>query len=339
MKEKITPSYYAVIPADVRYAKHLNANAKLLYGEITALCNKEGYCWASNNYFAELYGYTPQSISNWIQELVSQDFIRTENFPERGNLRHIYLNHSRNQQSFDFDSKTTIENGYIVSNEIGELSNSVIDPPKSVIELSNSVIDPPKSVIELSNSVISNNNTINNTINITSSSSGNNEPKPLTEQEIEEWIKLRYRHWFNRPDIHPIADIGAIHKEIIKTYTQDIKQDEVLKIIDRAFERVVQEKAKKDWVTKEVMIRIKWGLEDYFKTKSLAEAKAKREAVENLKPGDPSLWNPKQFSIVEEVFGKKETENDYKDSEDYRRKKNLFNKQLVMENNYGDNKF
>ena len=65
----VKPNYYAIIPASVRYDERLSPNAKLLYGEITALCNKEGRCWASNNYFAELYGMTKKSISRLIQQL------------------------------------------------------------------------------------------------------------------------------------------------------------------------------------------------------------------------------------------------------------------------------
>lgn len=62
-------SYYAIIPASVRYDKKLCPNAKLLYGEITALCNEKGYCWATNSYFSGLYGVSNRSIVNWINEL------------------------------------------------------------------------------------------------------------------------------------------------------------------------------------------------------------------------------------------------------------------------------
>jgi hypothetical protein len=76
MRER--PSYYAVIPANVRYAKGLSANAKLLYGEITALCSKEGYCWAGNQYFAGLYDTTARTARNWINELKEGGYITLE---------------------------------------------------------------------------------------------------------------------------------------------------------------------------------------------------------------------------------------------------------------------
>lgn len=73
MKEQ--PNYYAIIPASVRYDKELRANEKLMYGEITALTNATGECWASNNYFAELYGVTPQAVSGWINDLKKKGYI------------------------------------------------------------------------------------------------------------------------------------------------------------------------------------------------------------------------------------------------------------------------
>lgn len=71
-------AYYAVIPANVRYDKDLPANAKLLYGEITALSNEKGCCWATNQYFAELYGVSIQSVSHWIKTLKDKKYIKIE---------------------------------------------------------------------------------------------------------------------------------------------------------------------------------------------------------------------------------------------------------------------
>ena len=71
-------NYYAIIPAEVRYSNKLTANAKLLYGEITALTNEKGYCWASNGYFSELYGKDKRTISGWISQLAKEGFIELE---------------------------------------------------------------------------------------------------------------------------------------------------------------------------------------------------------------------------------------------------------------------
>ena len=76
MEEK--KSYYAIIPANVRYDNRLRDKAKLLYGEITALCNERGYCWASNEYFANLYNVSKVTISTLIKELVDYGYIYTE---------------------------------------------------------------------------------------------------------------------------------------------------------------------------------------------------------------------------------------------------------------------
>ncbi len=69
MSEYIQKNYYAIIPANVRYDKRLTLLSRLLYGEITALCNEKGYCWASNSYFAELYEVNNKTISRAVQQL------------------------------------------------------------------------------------------------------------------------------------------------------------------------------------------------------------------------------------------------------------------------------
>ena|SRR5699024_7984863 len=90
-------SYYAIIPANVRYDESLTPNAKLLYGEITALCNQEGYCWASNAYFSKLYDVKKETISRWISDLVKCGYIRTEIIYKEGTKeikgRYMFLNH------------------------------------------------------------------------------------------------------------------------------------------------------------------------------------------------------------------------------------------------------
>lgn len=69
------PNYYAVIPSTVRYDEELSPNEKLIYGEITALSNKNNECWATNNYFAQLYNVKIQSVSRWIKHLKDKKYI------------------------------------------------------------------------------------------------------------------------------------------------------------------------------------------------------------------------------------------------------------------------
>ena len=83
------PSYYAIIPAIIRYDNRLSSTEKLLYGEITALSNKLGYCVATNRYFAELYNLTEATISVSISKLATCGYIDV--VIEQNYKRKIYL--------------------------------------------------------------------------------------------------------------------------------------------------------------------------------------------------------------------------------------------------------
>lgn len=70
------PSYFAIIPSDVRYDQDLPANAKLLYGEISALIGPGGFCFASNEFFATNFKVPKESISRWMSKLEKQGHIK-----------------------------------------------------------------------------------------------------------------------------------------------------------------------------------------------------------------------------------------------------------------------
>lgn len=85
------PCYFAVIPAYIRYHKKLSAGAKLLFGEIDALSNIEGFCWASNNFFSDLYGVSGKTIRRWLAELRNNKIVRIELNIKSDVKRKIYI--------------------------------------------------------------------------------------------------------------------------------------------------------------------------------------------------------------------------------------------------------
>ena len=86
------PTYHTTLPPQVRFDQKLPANAKLLYAEVKALCDQQGYCWASNQYLGSLYGVHRETISLWLRQLRERKLIRIQLIPEAGNQRRIYLN-------------------------------------------------------------------------------------------------------------------------------------------------------------------------------------------------------------------------------------------------------
>lgn len=152
MKE--SPNYYAIVPANVRYAD-ISSSSKLLYGEITALCNTRGYCWATNKYFAELYGVDSETVSRWISELHEKGFILRDISEEDGNKRKITLSvkmprpihknvKHNNTSNITLDKSKVREDIFDLQGEIKKLEES----PRRELNIIAFLLEEKKVVIE-----------------------------------------------------------------------------------------------------------------------------------------------------------------------------------------------
>lgn len=139
MTEK--PSYYSIIPAIVRYDKDLTPNAKLLYAEITSLCNMNGTCNASTEYFCKLYQVSKASIQNWLKILEDKGFIGREVVYKKGSKEIL----TRYIKILDYPSKKilTTPSKEIFTDNI--TSNKLLDKNINLTDSNNITPTPLKS--------------------------------------------------------------------------------------------------------------------------------------------------------------------------------------------------
>lgn len=147
MEEK--PSYYSIIPASVRYDDSLRPNEKLLYSEISVLCNKNGYCNAKNEYFAKLYNVHKNTISTWINHLKEKGYIG------------IKIVYKRDSQEVD---ERIIFLSEVVLREIAELycKNHEGGINKIIDRYLQNHLDPINKKLKENNTSINNSTTTNN---------------------------------------------------------------------------------------------------------------------------------------------------------------------------------
>lgn len=129
------PGYYAVIPADVRYDDRIPPNAKLLYGEISALIGKDGFCYASNRYFADIYGCTPVTVARLVGNLEEAGYIKRElEKDSTGKVvqRKLYLTVSAPdvQPLNNFDNTPQQNCGEGINKNVKETNTSITDNKK-----------------------------------------------------------------------------------------------------------------------------------------------------------------------------------------------------------------
>jgi len=140
------PNYYAVIPAEVRYNKKLTPNSKLLYAEITALCNMNGKCTASTQYFCKLYEVSRVSIQKWLKILEDNNYIKRVNIykPDSKQIetRVITLVNSSIKQKLTDNTNININNNNLTdSNKKERFKKPSIDQIKSYCKDRNNNID------------------------------------------------------------------------------------------------------------------------------------------------------------------------------------------------------
>jgi len=140
------PNYYAIIPADVRYSKNLTPNAKLLYAEITALCNMNGKCTASTQYFCNLYEVSRGSIQNWLKMLEDNNYIERDVIFRQGSkeilTRYIKLKDNPSLKNYTDNNNINITNTNLTdSNSKVRFKKPTLDDVKNYCILRNNNID------------------------------------------------------------------------------------------------------------------------------------------------------------------------------------------------------
>lgn len=147
--------YYGILPAEVRYDKELPANAKLLFVEVTSLCRLQGYCWATNAYFADLLGATERTVTRWVKILCDKGycFTTTKTFRWQDGtvkkVRYICLSKKAaddlkalNQEDIlsrhhiDISVQNHIDTNVLYNKNNNELNKSLMDTNVSIGEVS-----------------------------------------------------------------------------------------------------------------------------------------------------------------------------------------------------------
>lgn len=129
---------------------------------ISSLCAEKGYCWASNQYFSELFKETEQSISNKLQKLKEKKYIEIE-YEHRGceitkrilRLKNIYTDDIKN--FIPTIKKNFKDNNISINNINNNIYNSASINEKGTQKGTNCPIDIRDKRLDIRDKIIDNN--------------------------------------------------------------------------------------------------------------------------------------------------------------------------------------
>lgn len=203
MEEK--KSYYAIIPANVRYDPNLKDKAKLLYGEITALCNEKGYCWATNKYFADLYKVSNTAISMLIKNLIENNYIKSQIIYKDGTKeilnRYLSIVNDPIKENLNTPIKENLKENNTSFNNTSNNTYEIYSPAKAEPHI------PYKEIIEYLNNRVGTN-------------------YKHTTNKTRDLIKARFKEKFTLDDFKEVIDKKSM--EWINTDMQKYLRPETL---------------------------------------------------------------------------------------------------------------
>ena len=205
--------FYTTIFTNIQHDNSISLGARLLSGDINSLTQKEGYCWATNKYFAEIYDVSEVTISKWIKELIDAGYIKAE-YLRKGrqySQRRIMLSgiknlgdkekfNTRDKEKFNTGIKEKFKHNNIIYNNINEETNS---SEPTVPSIGNSA----EAEISFRGSLRKDNNITNSEKNNTINSEKNKESED--KENIEEIISSENKSNINIIDSEDIFNIDS----------------------------------------------------------------------------------------------------------------------------------
>ena len=108
MERKIDIFINLVIPTSLLGDSRLTFLERLLLIDILSLCKKKGYCWATNEYFKNMFNVSKQTISKSISSLSKYGY--------------IVLEYDRKEKN---NSKRVIRLSEVLKNQITDIKNNL----------------------------------------------------------------------------------------------------------------------------------------------------------------------------------------------------------------------
>ena len=151
MTEEMQPHYYMNIPAFVWDDKDLLRKPKaiLLYGHISTLANKKGYCWATNEYFAKRLKVDKRTVIDYLNLLVDKKYIKRKIF-RKENSKEI----ERRMLSIfttpgDVDFTRSGDTGFTTPGDVGFTENNTRNNNTSINKSSSTSAKTGQNAFEL----------------------------------------------------------------------------------------------------------------------------------------------------------------------------------------------